>query len=146
MWIDCSVEPYHPLEPYCYLNDDGNSYYCYIYVSTSQLNELTDITWHRVRLAINVTNTVTKVIIDSRLEDYKLEVNAFRVFPQITRLDTRNRKCIVLYSTFSLLTNLKHLYLHDVAFHHFPALSLVNPHLTYLRIYNYRVLSGNREF
>ena len=144
-WIDCSVESYRPLEPYCYLNDDRNSYYCSIDVTTSQLNGLTDNNWNKVRLAINVTNTVTQVRLDSRLEDYKLEVNAFRVFPQVTKLEINYRKCIVLYSTFSLLTNLKHLYMYDVAFHQFPAISLVNPHLTYLVIYNYRILSGTRE-
>ena len=144
-WIDCSVESYRPLEPYCYLNDDGNSYYCGIDVTTSQLNGLTDNSWNRVRLAINVTNTVTQVTIVSRIEDYKLEVNAFRLFPQLTRLDIKFRKCIVLYSTFYLLTNLKHLNLYDVAFHQFPAISLVNPHLTYIWIHYYRVLSGTRE-
>ena len=144
-WINCSVESYRPLEPYCYLNDDGNSYYCYIYVTTSQLNGLTDNDWHSVRLAINVTNSVTQVRIYSRLEDYKLEVNAFRVLPQITILNIEYSKCIVLYSTFSLLTNLKTLDLYNVALHHFPSFSLVNPHLTYLWLHNYIVLSGTRE-
>ena len=144
-WIDCYVESYRPLEPYCYLNDDGNSYDCSIDVTTSQLNGLTDNSWNKVRLAINVTNTVTQVRIHSRLEDYKLEVNAFRVFPQLTKLEIKYRKCIVLYSTFSVLTNLKHLNLYEVAFHQFPSISLVNPHLTYLVIYYYRVISGTRE-
>ena len=144
-WIDCSVESYRPLEPYCYLNDDGNSYYCDIDVSASQLNGLTDNNWNRVSLAINVTNTVTQVIIVSRIEDYLLEVNAFRVFPQLTRLEMWYNKIIISSSLFYSVPNLKHLYLHDVAFHQFPAISLVNPHLTYLVIHYYRVLSATRE-
>ena len=144
-WIDCSVESYRPLEPYCYLNDDGNSYYCSIDLTPSQLNGLTDNNWNKVRLAINVTNTVTEVTIISRLEGYKLEVNAFRVFPQLTRLEMWYNKIIVSSAIFYTVPNLKHLNLYDVAFHHFPAISLVNPHLTYIRIYYYRVLSGTRE-
>ena len=139
------LSPFGTILAYCYLNDDGNHYYCNIDVTTSQLNGLTDNNWNKVRLAINVTNTVTEVIIDSRLEDYKLEVNAFRVLPQITRLEIKYRKCIVLYFTFSVLPNLKHFHLYETAFHHFPSLSLLHPHLTYLWLYNYRVLSGSRE-
>ena len=141
-WIDCSVETYRPLEPYCYLNDDGNFYSCSIEVTTSQLNGLTNNNWHKVRLAINVTNTVTRVRIYSHLDDYKLEVNAFHVFPQITNMRFSQ---ILVSSTFYSVPNLKHLYLHSVVFHYFPSFSLVNPHLTYLEISNYRVFSGIRE-
>ena len=143
--LDCSVESYLPLEPYCCLTNDRYSYHsCSIVVNTYEL-PYPNRNWNKVRLAIKVTNTVTSVIIESRLDDYKLEVSAFTVFPQITRLEIRNRYCIVLYSTFSVLPNLKHIYLQDVALHQFPEFSFLNPHLTYLRIDNYKILSGTRE-
>ena len=159
-WIDCYVESYRPLEPYCYLNDDGNHYYCNIGVTPSQLNGLTDNNWNKVRLAINVTNTVTEI---NRIEfsfhyfdyfdrfgrdtDKRIEVNAFRVFSQLTKLDMQHwfRPILVTSSILLSVPNLKYLNLYSVEFNYFPSFSLTNQHLTYLEINSYKVLSGSSE-
>ena len=70
-------------------------------------------------------------------------MSAFRVFPRVTRLHVRYNPCIVTYSTFSYLPNLKNLLLDNVAFHHFPTFSSLNRQLTHLGIYHYRILSSS---
>ena len=141
-WLNCSSETSNSLEPFCYLNDDGASSRCSIYVSTFRLHGLSNTDWYRIRLANNVTNNINSISIESGLPDSKLEITAFRPFNQITFLESSYNNLIVSASLLSFLPNLKRIYMHNIRFNYIPYFAYSNRHLTSLALYNFGIRSN----
>ena len=141
-WIDCPSETSNSLEPFCYLNDDGTSSECSIYVSTSELHGLSNITdWYRIKLANNVTDNINNLSIVSGLPDSKLEITAFRPFNQITFLESHSSP-IVSVPLLSFLPNLKRIYMINIRFNYIPYFAYYNRYLTYISLSNFGIRSN----
>ncbi|KAI6653439.1 Protein slit isoform X3 [Oopsacas minuta] len=143
--INCPNESIGSLEPFCYLNDDGGSRLCEIYVDTSELNGLTNRNWTKIKLVINVTDRINTIEIRSDLSDYQLEINAYRQFNNISTFQSGYNNHIVSLSVLTSLPNLVHFHMYYGNFYHFPAFSLFNKQLTYLKL-NYFGIRSNVKF
>ncbi|KAI6653437.1 hypothetical protein LOD99_3656 [Oopsacas minuta] len=140
-WINCPNESIGSLEPFCYLNDDGDATDCRIEVYTSELHGLTN-NWNRIKLVINVTDRINTIQIHSHLLYYQLEINAYRQFNNISTFKSFSNNHIVSLSLLTSLPNLVHFDMYNGNFNHFPIFSLFNKQLTLLALLSFGVRSN----